>query len=252
MNAPWSRKEVIGNATLYLGDCLEILPTLPKVDAVITDPPFFHPVNHYVNARNAEPVKQVLSDLSTMKHFFRIVCDALDKQLSNEGAVYWFCDGQSYGHSFEALYPHFKRVRPLIWDKLTSFNGYTWRHQHELIAWGEREKSPRIPTGDGDILKCRAVPVDERVHPAQKPIDLLEMLIKKTPPGAVLDPFMGSGSTGLACQKLDRAFIGVEMEQKYFDIACERIENAQRQLSIFPGDDYDRVEMEMAQEKVTL
>ena len=221
------RKEVIGSATVYLGDCMDVIGTLEAVDAVVTDPPFFHPVQHYVNARSAAPAKKTLADLSALKHFFRVTAEALGKVVKDEGSIYWFCDGQSYGSSFEALYPICKKVRPIIWDKCTSFNGYTWRHQHELIVWGERNSAPRIPTGDGDIIRCRAVPVGERDHPAQKPVDLLAALIKKTPEGGViLDPFMGSASTGVACVAVGRKFVGIEMEPAYFDIACRRLESA--------------------------
>lgn len=224
----------IGRATLYCGDCVEIMPHVGKVDAVITDPPFFHPVQHYVNARNAAPAKKTLSDLSALKHFFRVVADGIDCALKDDGSLYWFCDGQSYGASFEAAYPHFKKVRPLIWDKCVSFNGYTWRHQHELIVWGERHLCQRIPTGDGDIIKFRSVPIKERVHPAQKPVDMLEALVRKTPEnGTVLDPFMGSASTGVAALQQGRNFIGIEMDRSYFDIACARIEQAQRQGDLF-------------------
>ncbi len=224
-----AEKVTIGNCELYLGDCVEVLSELENssIDAVITDPPFFHPVNHYVNARDAAPIKKTLSDLSALKHFFRVTAIELDRVLRDDGAFYWFCDGQSYGHSFEALYPHCNKVRPLIWDKVVSFNGYTWRHQHELIAWGERTKAERIPTGDGDILRFRAVPVKERRHPAEKPVDLLSALVKKTRDGAtVLDCFMGSASTGVAAVQNGRRFVGIELERMYFDLACERIERA--------------------------
>jgi len=223
-------KVTIGNAELYCGDCIEVLQTLEAglFDAVITDPPFFHPVNHYVHARGAEPSKKTLSDLSALKHFFRVTADEVARTLKDTGWFYWFCDGQSYGHSFEALYPHCKKVRPLIWDKMVSFNGYTWRHQHELIAWGERQNAERIPTGDGDILKFRAVKVKERRHPAEKPVDLLSALVRKTPgEGVILDCFMGSASTGVAAMNGGRKFVGIELEPAYFDIACERISQAQ-------------------------
>jgi site-specific DNA-methyltransferase (adenine-specific) len=227
------RVERIGNATLYLGDCLEILPDVGLANALITDPPFFHPVLHYVNARKAEPTKKTLSDMSALKHFFRIVMGAVDPVLAKDGSIYWFCDGQTYGWAYEALYPHCKKVRPLIWDKITSYNGYTWRHQHELIAWGEREGAKRIPTGDGDIVRERAVPVAERKHPAEKPAPLVQRLLSKTD-GVVLDPFMGGGTTGVACARLKRPFIGIELEEQYFDIACERIAAAQAHDDLFP------------------
>jgi DNA modification methylase len=84
--------------------------------------------------------------------------------------------------------------------------------------WAEMPKREKIPTGDGDIIKCRAVPVNDRIHPAQKPIELLEKLIlKSTREGDfVFDPFAGSGSCFIACKNLKRNFIGIEMSDDYY------------------------------------
>lgn len=222
------KKEIIGNATLYLGDCLEILPTLDKVDAVVTDPPYAIPAAHYIAKRGAKLPSKSIGELSIVEHWFRGVSDLFPE----DAALYIFCDGQSYPIFFRSCYSKWKRIRPIIWDKMTSFNGYTWRHQHEIIAWCESNECERLPTGDGDIIQCRAVPVDDRMHPAEKPVALIERLVNKTQ-GTVLDPFMGSGTTGIACLNLKRKFIGIEIEPKYFDIACERIEISQRQQTLF-------------------
>jgi len=221
--ADWTE---IGPCRLACGDCLELLPELEagSVDAVVTDPPYFQPATHYCPTRDEGAPQRVYADLSILELFFKTFCAAAAKGTASDGSFYVFCDGQSYHMAFGALFPFTKRVRPLVWDKLVSFNGYTWRHQHELIAWGEREHTERIATGDGDIIRCRAVPVGERQHPAEKPLLLLEKILSKCGT-TVLDPFMGSGTTGVACVRLGRKFIGIEMEPKYFDIACRRIEN---------------------------
>ncbi len=218
----------IGDATLYHGDCLEILPTLDRVDAVVTDPPYAIPAAHYIGKRGEKTPSKSLGELSIVEHWFRAVSDLFPAN----AALYVFCDGQSYPIFFRSCYSRWKRIRPLIWDKMVSFNGYTWRHQHEIIAWCESNDCKRVPTGDGDILKCRAVPVDDRTHPAEKPVLLIEQLIGKTA-GCILDPFMGSGTTGVACANLGRKFIGIEIERKYFDIACERIDAAYAQGRLF-------------------
>jgi site-specific DNA-methyltransferase (adenine-specific) len=203
---------------------MEILPTLETVGAVVTDPPYAIPATHYVAKRGEKQVRRSLGELSIVEGWFRAVSDMFPET----AALYIFCDGQSYPMFYRACYSRWKRVRPVIWDKMTSFNGYTWRHQHELIAWCESDTCDRIPTGDGDIIKCRAVPVNDRTHPAEKPVDLLVHLLKKTK-GIVLDPFMGSGTTGVACSILGRKFIGIEVEPKYFDLACQRIDAAHKQ-----------------------
>lgn len=221
-----------GDVTLYLGDCLEVLPTLAagSVDAVVTDPPYFQPASHYCPTRDEGAPKKTIGDMSILEYFFKSFIRECARTLKPDGFHYLFCDGQSYPIAFTGLYPYVKRVRPLIWDKLTSYNGYTWRHQHELIAFGELDGSPRIPTGDGDILKFRAVPVDERLHPAEKPIPLLMALIAKTQEGGVIiDPFAGSGTTGVACVQTGRRFVGIEISEQYFEIAVKKIEAAQAQ-----------------------
>ena len=226
---PWRKRVELcgGRAVCYLGDCLEILPTLEagSVDAVVTDPPYFLPASHYctrsLSARS-------LSDLSMLEYFYRAVFAAIHHVLLPSGFAYVFCDGQSYPVFFLQAYPHFRRVRPIVWDKQTSINGYAWRHQHELILFCEGVDSPPVKTGDGDVLQCRAVPVAKRLHAAQKPVSLLRRLIAKTTPegGTVLDPFMGSGSTAEAAMSLGYNFVGIESDPNYFDIACQRIADA--------------------------
>lgn len=212
--------------TVYHGDCVDVMRSLPaqSVDSVITDPPYFQPASHYVPTRTEGPARKTLADTSILQHFFSAFISECARVLRNDGSIYVFCDGQSYPIAFTALYPFVKRVRPIVWDKITSFNGYTWRHQHELIAWGELEETPRIATGDGDIIRCNAVPVSERLHPAQKPVDLLLRLIEKTPKGGtILDPFCGSGTTAVAALRAGRNFIGAELDGNYCDIAARRL-----------------------------
>jgi len=203
--------------TLHNGDCLEYLATLPaeSVDAFITDPPYFLPVQHY---QTRKVFQRNFSDLGILEHFFKDLFTQVRRVLKNDGHFYIFCDGQSYPLFWYYGYQFAKSVRPLIWDKSVSINGYAWRHQHEIILFGEMPKAKPIPTGDGDILKCRAVPVNDRQHPAEKPVDLMEKLIKKC--GQVIcDPFMGSGATGKACKNLGRDFIGIETDKDYFRYA---------------------------------
>ena len=223
----------MSEVTLHLGDCLEILPTLEagSVDAVITDPPYFLPVNTYVGTRGEGYARRTIGDMSIMQTYFDGLLESLAPKIKLSGSAYVFCDAQSYPLFYRSMYPHFKYVRLLIWDKKVSYNGYTWRHQHELIAWGEGFEAERIPTGDGDILKYRGVLQKDRQHPAEKPVTIMARLIKKTG-DTILDPFMGSGTTGIACVQTNRNFIGIEIEPKYYDIAEQRIKQAQRQMVV--------------------
>jgi DNA modification methylase len=168
-----------------------------------------------------------------MQGYFDEMFGRINKTLNDGATWYVFCDAKSYPVFWRILWPKCRHLRLLIWDKMISYNGYTWRHQHELIAWAETEDAERIATGDGDIIAERGVLQEDRSHPAEKPVPLLERLISKHPNClTVLDPFMGSGTTGVACARLGRRFVGIEIEPRYFDIACRRIEEAQRQRDL--------------------
>lgn len=213
-----------GRATIYHGDCLTVLAGLPAdaVDAVVTDPPYFLPASHY-SVRSGS--FRSLGDLSMLEHFFRDVFAACARVLKPTGFLYAFCDGQSYPPFYATAFPHFRNIRPLIWDKQTSVNGYAWRHQHELIMFASMPDAPNVKTGDGDIIRERAVPIGDRNHLAEKPETVLTRLIDKTTPegGTVLDPFAGSGSTLRAARFLGRKAIGVEVEQRYCDVTVARL-----------------------------
>lgn len=118
---------------------------------------------------------------------------------------------------------------------MTAFNGYSWRHQHELILFMEASEAAAVPTGDGDILRCPAVKIDDREHPAEKPPGLIEMLVRKSVAdgGVVCDPFMGSAATGVACFESGRRFIGIEREPEYFEIALSRLEAVTQKPNLF-------------------
>lgn len=206
------------------GDCLEILPQIPDgaVDAVITDPPYFIPANHY-NTRTK--FRRTFGDLGILSSFFNKWFEQIERILKPTARLFIFCNGQSYPLFFYLSYFFTKSVRPLIWDKKTSINGFGWRHQHELILYGEMPEANVIPSGDGDILRFSAVPVINRQHPAEKPTDLLSHLIQKTTKtnDIICDPFLGGNSLGFVASQLGRRYIGIEIEPKYCEIARERL-----------------------------
>lgn len=200
------RIETIGNATLYLGDCRDILPTLPKVDAVITDPPYG--IAHLGGKWGKK--KELAWDREPA---------ATEAQLIEAGeiVVVW-------GGNYFNLPP--------------SRGWLVWRKPDRVpsaadveLAWTNIDMNARLI--DHSIAATNA----ERVgHPTQKPERVMRwcMDVAGVKAGSlVLDPYMGSGTTGVACMQLGHKFIGVEMEPKYFDIACRRIEDAQRQGRLF-------------------
>jgi DNA modification methylase len=210
-----SRIERIGAATLYLGDCLEILPTLPKVDAVITDPPYG------INAaRTRNSQKDGWVDYGV---------DGWDKDrpgrqvfdLMRSAAPLQIIWGGNY---FTDYLP--PTMQWLAWDK--GQDGFSLADFE--LAWSSQNKAARR------IHYARALAMkDGKEHPTQKPVAVMRWCLEHAGrPTMTLDPFMGSGTTGVACTQMGLGFIGVEREPKYFDIACRRIEETQKQAALFP------------------
>lgn len=225
MSDPWKRKEVIGDCTLYLGDCLEILPTLPKVDAVITDPPYgigfaSQPTN-YQRAAGMKPQTWDDAPISRLPELL-----ALGKV-----QVVW---GGNY-YSMPPSRGWLSWFKPDAPPSMASFE----------LAWTSIDQNAR------QIVHSIAATNAERVgHPTQKPLKVMRWCIDQVGnPETIIDPFMGSGTTGVACANLGRKFIGVEISEVYFDIACQRIENAYRQEKLFPDEqkavDVPRVQNEI-------
>jgi site-specific DNA-methyltransferase (adenine-specific) len=205
------------------------MPLLPEasVDLIVTDPPYFLPVMHY---QTRKQFSRNFSDLGILEYFFKSCFTEFQRILKSTGTLYMFCDGQSYPLFWYYLYPFCKTVRPLIWDKQTSINGFSWRHQHELIIFAEMPNAEKVPSGDGDVIRYPAVKVDNREHPAEKPVSLLLQLIKKSAKSGslVLDPFAGSGATAIACKMAGVDFICFEKDKGYCENAIARVEGTQK------------------------
>jgi site-specific DNA-methyltransferase (adenine-specific) len=210
----------IGDCELWLGDCREILPRLTGIDAVVTDPPYGMKYKSGANSRN--------SISTTGKRFTETVRG--DDQPFDPApwltfadccftGAQWFYDRLPAGGSFH------------VWNKRGPYAPID-QADGDLI-WFNRRLSLRIV----DLVwrgLCRTTEnSDPIVHPTQKPIALMRWCIEQLNSASVLDPFMGSGTTGVACAKMGRKFIGIEIEPKYFDIACCRIEAAYTQPDFF-------------------
>ena len=219
-----TRIETIGDATLYLGDCMDILNTLPLVDSVITDPPYGIGAD-----RNLRSNKRHGNAAAPSKDYGQMNWDSQppDSDLINAVitagriAVLW-------GGNYFVLPPS-----PcwLVWDKENGNNGYA---DCEL-AWTNMDKAVRrIKWLWAGMLQQDMLNKEERVHPTQKPLNVMTWCIDQAGnPETILDPFMGSGTTGVAAIQMGRKFIGIEREPKYFDIACQRIEQAVSQPRLF-------------------
>ena len=212
-----SRIETIGNATLYLGDCLDILPTLPKVDAVVTDPPYGIGYCHGARAGGRLMGTDGQSIAGDDQPFDPAPFLSLGE------CLFWGAE-------------HFKSRLPdggrwLVWNKRRK--GVVRDQGCVENAWHSGDGVTRIfhhPWDGADLGRERG---EARVHSNQKPVDLMAWCLGFVAGRTILDPFMGSGTTGVACVNVGRHFIGIELDPGHFDVACQRIESAARQPDMF-------------------
>lgn len=213
------RKEVIGNCTLYLGDSKDIMAMLDKVDAVVTDPPYG--IEDLVGAYGRGH-RTIANDKTT---------DAFKNMVE---AIKWDCWLFAF-YSFRNTPDIMDIVRKgyvgeIIWDKKAGGMGSPLRYQHENIAVCKYGNPSKIKNTFTIFTHYR----DAELHPHQKPVGVMQDIIDLVPQDAlILDPFMGSGTTGVACVKMGRSFIGIEIDEDYFNIACERIRQAYAQPDFF-------------------
>jgi DNA modification methylase len=234
-------KVEIGDATLYHGDCLEILPTLQGVDAIVTDPPYssggYQEAGKGAGSIGTDATDkwggkrpEIAADNLSTRGYMRLITRACRATKARE--IYVFCDWRMWTYTCDAIEDGFFRPRSmLVWNKLHPGMGVGWRGQHELVCWGLRGPAKIPKNSAGNVLSIARSGNPE--HPTQKPVPLMEAILKGTDSAVICDPFMGSGTTGVACASLGRKFFGIEFERKYFDIACERIAAAYAQGRLF-------------------
>ena len=203
-----TRVERIGDCTLYLGDCREILPMLGKVDAVVTDPPYG--IGFAAQPTRSQRANGMLRQTwDNEKPNLDVVLSASDK------VVIWGGN-------------HFALPQSRGWLAWTKTGNLPSMADLEL-AWTSIDMNARRFEKSVSSAS-REKSLQTAAHPTQKPVELMVWSIEQIGDAeTILDPFMGSGTTGVACVKLGRKFIGVEIEEKYFSIACRRIEAAYKE-----------------------
>lgn len=214
-----ARVETIGDATLFLGDCREVIPELGPVDAVVTDPPYGigEAAGKNASRTNAAVAKDYGNDEWDNEPIdaetLALVRAAGDWQIIF-GGNYYDCPATSCW---------------LVWDKLN-----TGDFADCELAWTNLPKAVRRLRYMWNGM-LRANGEERGDHPTQKPIGVMKWALQHLPSDArvILDPFMGSGTTGVACVQLGLTFIGIERETRYFDAACRRIEAAYKQPRLF-------------------
>lgn len=245
---------VIGNATLYLGDCRDILPTLDKVDAVVTDPPYGTTACKWDVVVPFEDMwRGMLSAASDNATFVFTASQPFTSKLVCSN-INMFRHSWVWSKGKAANFPQVKRHPLKVHEDIVVFGRPDHSYTPQMTEGKVRTKGGYF-TSNKDVAVSSGAPKkvcglyypksildfsiannkSAGLHPTQKPVSLMEYLVStySRASNRILDPFMGSGTTGVAAVQMGRDFIGIEREPKYFDIACKRIEDAQRQGDMF-------------------
>jgi len=250
---PSKETVTIGDSTLYLGDCREIIPTLSTVDLVVTSPPYnlgaapWARLGHWkpggksggrdkwkVGASGQAGVKYgVHIDALPWPEYVewqRAIVSLLWSRLSDTGAIFYNHKPRVIGSRvwtpFELIPPEVSLRQIVTWARPggVNFNKTAFVSTSEWVMLLAREAfrlKSRGASGLGDVWQMTP---ERNEHPAPFPVELPRRALEATDAPACLDPFMGSGTTGVACARLRRRFIGIEIDPRYFEMACRRIE----------------------------
>jgi len=231
--------EEIGLATLYLGDCLDVLHGLKPVDSVVSDPPYEIRGKFGTNSFNGTRRMEFHFDEVGVTDL--VVIPALSLAFNLAQSFHVFCEPEQYAGIAKVARAAGMTPKPFAKVKLCSpppMPGNWWPSGFELAMYGYKpgawfgdssSKRSNVVVGDSYRYGIRA---NEKCdHPTQKWLPMMEKIVASIvkPGGIALDPFMGSGTTGVAAVIAGRRFIGIEIDHRYFDMACQRVHDAQRQ-----------------------
>lgn len=228
--------------TIYNADCRDVLPQLEPVDLVLTDPPYASGARRDAEKQVRGSMLRSMEDEDWFSHdsmttwgfswFLRSVLTDLKPCLQLGAHVYVFTDWRQTPNLYGMLEASGYRVNQcLVWAKTHFGMGTYWRNQHENIVFASNgQPAPMRNRGMGSVITSGNVAPLSRVHPTEKPLDLIVKILMSVPATTILDPFMGSGTTLVAAKSLGLKAIGVEIEKRYCDIAIERL----RQESLLP------------------
>lgn len=218
-------EQLADGVTLYLGDCREVIPTLKDIDTIVTDPPYGIGFKYYSYIDTRDNLRNLIAALFANRHKFKraaILC------------------GPSQIHE----YPPSEWVGAITWDTTGSFGKFGYSQWTPILLYGADldgfgningiTKTDVYHISGGSSVGFQRG-ADEKEHTCPKPLNIMRYTVQRytEPNSGILDPFMGSGTTGVASIKLGRKFIGIEIEPKYFDIACRRISEALKQPDMF-------------------
>lgn len=236
----------MSDVKLYLGDCLDILPTLEGVDAVITDPPY----GIEFQSNSAEQPRYEVLENDTKDFDLSKYWGDIERAVKPNGAIYVYCRFDIAHEWWQIVDPSSQIIIPRGRCSAGDLGNYSTEYEVALfkkigkhridatelrIPNNSHAKNPppfkrRIGNLWVDVISNEAW--ERAKHPTQKTVESIAKMIRVStnPADTILDPFMGSGTTGVACVQLGHNFIGIEKEPKYFEIASKRIEQAQQQM----------------------
>lgn len=229
------REEIIGSATLYLGDCRDVLPTIGSIDAVVTDPPFGIGFKYATHDDRPEAYE------GGYGAWLWSILEAAEAKCAPGSPLFvWQAslNIRRFSEWFPRDYRLFVAAKNFVQMRETAMQ-YTY---DPVIAWWTPGAKPWTDgTANRDFHVANTAPLVarpeniEREHPCPRPIDQISHVVDQwcKPDSVVLDPFLGSGTTAVACMKLGRRFVGIEKDPAYFDIACRRLAIQQRQTDLF-------------------
>lgn len=208
--------------TLYLGDCREVLPSLPAAAVIATDPPYASAAATATTGWAKQKWGGNWGDMSLVSLMTETTLNAANLAADHE--TYWFADHLSYAVLIPIFFRRYSIVQSIVWDRDMLGMGAYYRKQTEFIVYGRTRNAPEFVSRTArDLIRLKP-DYAAREHPAQKPVGLMVELLKNSAPGLVLDPYVGSGTTLIAARMLGRPAVGVEIEERYCEAIAKRLQ----------------------------
>jgi len=227
---------------VHCGNCLELMQDIPdkSIDLIITDPPYGLNYRSNRGAKTGNLKDYIINDKFTdYIILLEEIRKVFDRIMADNSEAYVFCGGGGGEPILAYAWLEFKKAKRfkvknlLVWDKEFVGIGWDWRFQYETIfqlQCGNGLNNNTDGSNRANILKCKNVIPQAGEHPTEKPIGLIKQILKAKPSKIVLDCFLGSGSTAVACKQLQRDFIGIEINPKDVEIANKRLKHVQMEL----------------------
>ncbi len=218
MNPYWTD----GQVSLYLGDCREVLPGLPAAGVLVTDPPYASAAATATTGWAKQKWGGNWGDMSLVTLMAEATLDVA--HMTAEHEVYWFADNLSFAALTPVFFRRYPVVQSIVWDRDMLGMGAYYRKQTEFIVYCRtRGACDFVGRNARDLIRMKPG-YALREHPAQKPVGLVTEFLANSATGVVLDPYAGAGTTLIAARNLGRRAIGVEIEERYCELAARGLD----------------------------